>query len=139
MFQKHGNAMVFVRYSSQLHSIADFIKDNPTALKKLFKLFVSFLKEADLISGETISIDDFLEVAKTQFLVKTNLCVRQLLFKSERKYETKPKILLKKKRTLNPLEILSKLYDNCIFPTSDRFRSTGVSWFVLRTKRNSSC
>jgi hypothetical protein len=39
------------------HSIADFRKDNPKALKQLFKLFVSFLKDADLITGETIAID----------------------------------------------------------------------------------
>jgi len=39
------------------HSISDFRKDNPVALKKLFKLFVSFLKDADLIAGETIAID----------------------------------------------------------------------------------
>ena len=39
------------------HSIADFRKDNPKALKQLFKVFVSFLKNADLISGETIAID----------------------------------------------------------------------------------
>lgn len=39
------------------HSIADFRKDNPKGLKQLFKLFVSFLKDADLISGQTIAID----------------------------------------------------------------------------------
>ena len=39
------------------HTIADFRKDNPKALKQLFKLFVSFLKNADLIAGETIAID----------------------------------------------------------------------------------
>lgn len=39
------------------HSISDFRKDNPLALKNLFKLFVSFLKDADLIAGETIAID----------------------------------------------------------------------------------
>src|SRR5690606_1447206 len=39
------------------HSISDFRKDNATGLKKLFKLFVSFLKDADLIAGETIAID----------------------------------------------------------------------------------
>jgi transposase len=39
------------------HSIADFRKANPVALKNLFKLFVLFLKEADLIAGETIAID----------------------------------------------------------------------------------
>jgi transposase/type II secretory pathway component PulJ len=39
------------------HSITDFRKDNPQALKKLFKLYVSFLKDADLIGGETIAID----------------------------------------------------------------------------------
>ena len=30
---------------------------NPKGLKKLFKLFVTFLKDADLIAGETIAID----------------------------------------------------------------------------------
>ena len=39
------------------HSISDFRKQNPTGLKKLFKLFVSLLKDADLIAGETIAID----------------------------------------------------------------------------------
>ncbi|MDY0989379.1 transposase [Flavobacterium sp. CFBP9031] len=39
------------------HSISDFRKDNPLALKNLFKLFVSFLKDADLIGCETIAID----------------------------------------------------------------------------------
>lgn len=39
------------------HSIADFRKDNPKALKQLFKLFVWFLKDSDLITGKTIAID----------------------------------------------------------------------------------
>ncbi|WP_255406216.1 transposase [Flavobacterium sp. LM4] len=39
------------------HSISDFRKNNPAALKNLFKLFVVFLKDADLIAGETIAID----------------------------------------------------------------------------------
>ena len=39
------------------HSISDFRKQNPAGLSKLFKLFVSFLKDADLIAGETIAID----------------------------------------------------------------------------------
>lgn len=39
------------------HSISDFRKENPQALKKLFKLFVLFLKDADLISGDIIAID----------------------------------------------------------------------------------
>jgi transposase len=39
------------------HSISDFRKQNPSGLKNLFKLFVSFLKDADLIAGETIAID----------------------------------------------------------------------------------
>jgi transposase len=39
------------------HSISDFRKNNPFALKSLFKLFVSFLKDADLIGCETITID----------------------------------------------------------------------------------
>lgn len=39
------------------HSIADFRGDNPKALKQLFKLFVFFLKDAELIAGEIIAID----------------------------------------------------------------------------------
>ncbi|HRB70179.1 MAG TPA: transposase, partial [Chitinophagales bacterium] len=39
------------------HSIADFRKDNPKALRNTFKLFVSFLKDIDLIGGELIAID----------------------------------------------------------------------------------
>jgi transposase len=39
------------------HSISDFRKVNPVALKNVFKLFVSFLKNSDLIGGETIAID----------------------------------------------------------------------------------
>ena len=39
------------------HSIADFRKINSTALRNTFKLFVDFLKHADLIGGELIAID----------------------------------------------------------------------------------
>jgi transposase len=39
------------------HSIADFRKDNPKALRNTFKLFVLFLKNADLIGSELIAID----------------------------------------------------------------------------------
>jgi len=39
------------------HSISDFRKNNPVALKNLFKLFVCFLKDIDLIGSETIAID----------------------------------------------------------------------------------
>jgi transposase len=39
------------------HSIADFRKVNASALRNTFKLFVLFLKDADLISGTTIAVD----------------------------------------------------------------------------------
>ncbi|WP_281309990.1 IS1182 family transposase [Flavobacterium flavigenum] len=39
------------------HSISDFRKNNSLALKNLFKLYVVFLKDADLIGCETIAID----------------------------------------------------------------------------------
>lgn len=39
------------------HTIADFRKDNPKALKNVFKLFVSFLKDIDLVSGQVVAID----------------------------------------------------------------------------------
>ena len=39
------------------HSIADFRNVNPKALKNVFKLFVLFLKDAELVTGETVAID----------------------------------------------------------------------------------
>ena len=39
------------------HSIADFRKDNPVALRNTFKLFVCFLKDMGLVAGSTIAID----------------------------------------------------------------------------------
>ena len=39
------------------HSIADFRKLNPTALRNTFKLFVLFLKDANLLGGHTVAID----------------------------------------------------------------------------------
>ena len=39
------------------HSIADFRKDNPIALKNTFKLYVTFLKDAGLIGGNTAAVD----------------------------------------------------------------------------------
>lgn len=39
------------------HSIADFRKNNPIALRNVFKLFVLFLKDMDLVSGATVAID----------------------------------------------------------------------------------
>jgi transposase len=39
------------------HTIADFRKDNPAALKNMFKLFVAFLIDCGLISGKTMAID----------------------------------------------------------------------------------
>jgi len=39
------------------HSIADFRKINPKALRSTYKLFVLFLKDADLITGQVIAMD----------------------------------------------------------------------------------
>lgn len=39
------------------HTIANFRKDNPIALRNLFKLFVTFLKENELVEGHTLAID----------------------------------------------------------------------------------
>ena len=39
------------------HSISDFRKDNFKGLKNSFKLFVSFLKDANLIRGKNIAFD----------------------------------------------------------------------------------
>jgi transposase len=39
------------------HTIADFRKDNPTCLKKAFKMFVSFLKGEDVFGQELLTQD----------------------------------------------------------------------------------
>lgn len=39
------------------HTIADFRKDNPKALKNSFKMFVSFLKGEELLGGQLVAID----------------------------------------------------------------------------------
>ncbi|WP_236137489.1 IS1182 family transposase [Mongoliitalea daihaiensis] len=39
------------------HTIADFRKINPKALKNCFKLYTTFLQEAGLIGGKTIAVD----------------------------------------------------------------------------------
>ncbi len=39
------------------HTVVDFRKDNPKALKNCFKLYVLFLKEAGLIGGRTVAVD----------------------------------------------------------------------------------
>ena len=39
------------------HTIADFRKQHPKALKEVFKVFVSFLKGVDLLEGEYVAID----------------------------------------------------------------------------------
>jgi hypothetical protein len=59
------------------HSISDFRKQNPSGLKNLFKLFVSFLKDVDLIAGETIAIDGTKSRAynvKNSFFSKAKYC-----------------------------------------------------------------
>lgn len=43
--------------SPNYHSIADFRKNNSTALKNLFKLYVQFLDELNLLGKQTIAID----------------------------------------------------------------------------------
>jgi transposase len=53
------------------HSISDFRKQNPSGLRNLFKLFVTFLKDSDLIAGETIAIDKVEHImAKKANLIK---------------------------------------------------------------------
>ncbi|MCF1753385.1 IS1182 family transposase [Mariniradius sediminis] len=39
------------------HSIADFRRDNPKALKACFKLYVLFLRDAGLVGGSTVAVD----------------------------------------------------------------------------------
>lgn len=45
------------KLSPNYHSIADFRKVNPLALKNTFKLFVMFLKDLDLIGGGVVAVD----------------------------------------------------------------------------------
>jgi transposase len=58
------------------HTIADFRKDHPKALKSLFKLFVLFLDEQELVGGELIGIDASKYRARTAKRITT---IRQSL------------------------------------------------------------
>ena len=66
------------------HSISDFRKQIPAGLRKLFKLFVSFLKDAVLIAGETSAIDGtkccsqlFQQAAEMHFLFEKQQHIAQ--------------------------------------------------------------
>jgi transposase len=48
---------LLAKLTPNYHSIADFRKENGKALRNTFKLFVLFLKDAELISGNTVAID----------------------------------------------------------------------------------
>jgi len=39
------------------HTIADFRKDNPAALKKAFKVFIAFLRGENVFGGEVVALD----------------------------------------------------------------------------------
>jgi transposase len=56
MRKKYRTTLALCGIIPNYHSISDFRKQNPSGLKNLFKLFVSFLKDADLIAGETIAM-----------------------------------------------------------------------------------
>lgn len=45
------------RLTPNYHTIADFRKVNAAALRNTFKLFVLFLRDADLVEGKTIAVD----------------------------------------------------------------------------------
>jgi transposase len=45
------------RLAPNYHTIADFRKDHPLALKNLFKLYVAFLDELNLLGKQTVAID----------------------------------------------------------------------------------
>ncbi len=45
------------KLSPNYHSISDFRKENPIALRNTFKLFVLFLKDIGLVAGTTVAID----------------------------------------------------------------------------------
>ena len=51
----------------------------------------------------------------------------------------KTALTTQKKRGYKSSRKFLKIYDNPIGRTCNRFRSTGVSLFVLRTQRNPSC
>ena len=89
--------MAFRRYSSQLLQNYRFQKNNLIESKNTFKLFVSFLKDADLISGETIPIDGFLEVAKTQFTVTINFMSKGISVQKRRKIRNQTQNTYQKK------------------------------------------
>ena len=98
------------------HSISDFRKQNPTGLKKLFKLFVSLLKDADLIAGETIAIDGTKSRAHNSKKANFNQkkIDKHLAYIEEKTQQNQEKPLKKKEDYKSSCYSLSKLNDNSI-------------------------
>ena len=101
------------------HSISDFRKQNPTGLKKLFKLFVSLLKDADLIAGETIAIDGTKSRAHNSKKANFNQkkIDKHLAYIEEKTQQNQEKPLQKKEDYKSSCYSLSKLNDNSIVLT----------------------
>ena len=57
MQKKSGSTVALGGLTPAYHTIADFRKEHPGQLKQVFKAFVAFLKEVQLLKGKYVAID----------------------------------------------------------------------------------
>lgn len=103
-------------------TIADFRKDNPKALKEVFKIFVVFCKSLDLFSGELIAIDgskfravnsrknNFNEKSINKLLENLDKSIEKYMKNLEEKDNTEANTFIPSKEELN--RKIKKLEDN---------------------------
>ncbi|MBL0343649.1 MAG: transposase [Bacteroidetes bacterium] len=109
------------------HSIADFRKVNGNALVNMFKLFVTFLKEADLIGGKTIAIDGTKSRAHNS---KKNNYTSKKLDRHFQYIEEKTKEYLSQMDTLDQEENASQLSD--VTEKLDRLKKNKLKYTRLK-------
>ncbi|MBK8244322.1 MAG: hypothetical protein IPK88_12915 [Saprospiraceae bacterium] len=115
------------------HTISDFRKDNPKALKSVFILFVTFLKNINLIGGNIIAIDGTKSRAHNS--IKNNYnqkkIYKHLAYIEEKSSEYK-NLLEQNDKSAN----LIKVSD--IQEKIDRLKMNKIKYEVLQEQHNSS-
>jgi len=115
------------------HSIADFRKVNGKALINMFKLFVDFLRHADLISGKTIAIDGTKSRAHNS--KKNNFTAKKLARHFEY-IEERTKEYLAHMDTLDAQEDSNEITD--VADKINRLKSNKLKYARLQKKLNAS-
>ena len=110
------------------HTIADFRKVNPTALRNVFKLFVLFLKDMDLVSAEVVAIDGTKVRANNS---KKNNFNPKKIERHLSYIEEKTNVYLQQIEVADKLEDTVKV--NHIAEKLDRLKTNKINYEILQT------